>query len=131
MDKVQHFEIPADDIARAKKFYETVFDWKIVQFPMPGMEYYGMHTGPMDEKNMPKEPGFINGGMYKRGGQFLANGPVVAMTSTDLKATIEKLKAAGGSTVGEVINIGGMGLYQYAKDTEGNMLGIWQDLKKA
>ena len=40
---VVHFEIPADDVARAKAFYENVFGWKIKQFPMPagGPEYWG------------------------------------------------------------------------------------------
>lgn len=131
MDKVQHFEIPVDDVARARKFYEAVFDWKTMPFPMPGTEYVGLHTGPVDEKGAPTEPRFINGGMFKRGGQFLADGPVVAMTVNDITATIEKLKAAGGSTVGETMNIGGMGLYQYVKDTEGNLLGVWQDIKKS
>jgi hypothetical protein len=37
MDKVQHFEIPADDMVRAKKFYSSVFRWKIQD--VPGMEY--------------------------------------------------------------------------------------------
>ena len=34
MNKVQHFEIPADDIARAKKFYAQVFDWEFEDYPM-------------------------------------------------------------------------------------------------
>jgi predicted enzyme related to lactoylglutathione lyase len=63
MDKVQHFEIPADDIARARKFYESTFDWKTTEWPMPGGGVYiGLHTGPTDEKYMAKESGFINGG---------------------------------------------------------------------
>src|SRR5262245_52985208 len=55
-----HFEIPADDIARAKAFYEKTFGWKITQYPMPpGHEYWGVET-------MKKgEPG-INGGLMKR-----------------------------------------------------------------
>ena len=32
---IMHFEIPADDIARAKAFYEKTFGWKITAFPMP------------------------------------------------------------------------------------------------
>lgn len=33
MDKVQHFEIPVDDIACAKKFYAGVFGWGTMDFP--------------------------------------------------------------------------------------------------
>ena len=35
--RVVHFEIPADDVARAQEFYGSVFDWNINS--MPGMEY--------------------------------------------------------------------------------------------
>ena len=38
MDKVQHFEIPADDMARAKKFYGSVFGWRIQDVPGMGNE---------------------------------------------------------------------------------------------
>ncbi len=35
MDSVVHFEIPVDDLERAKGFYATVFDWDLQ--PMPEM----------------------------------------------------------------------------------------------
>ena len=43
---IVHFEIPADDVARAQTFYQNVFGWKIKQMPMPagGLEYYGVTT---------------------------------------------------------------------------------------
>jgi predicted enzyme related to lactoylglutathione lyase len=59
-NSVVHFEIPADDITRAKAFYEKTFGWKIKPFPMPpGHEYYGVTT------RKKGEPG-IDGGMMKR-----------------------------------------------------------------
>lgn len=71
MSKVQHFEIPADDLTRARKFYESCFNRQTVDWPMAdGSNYVGLMTGPMDEQHMPKEPGFINGGMFQRGSQF-------------------------------------------------------------
>ena len=131
MDKVQHFEIPADDLARARTFYEASFGWKTTPFPMPdGSEYIGLITGPVDEKNMRKEPGFINGGMYKRGGSFPATGPTIAAIVEDLDASLEKIKTAGGSFVMEKKEIAGMGWYAYVKDTEGNVVGVWQEIKK-
>jgi len=54
MDKVVHFEITADDVARAKAFYEKVFDWKITKMQMHGIEYMTVHTVETDEKQMPK-----------------------------------------------------------------------------
>lgn len=129
MDKVQHFEIPVDDIARARKFYEGVFGWGTMDFPMPGMQYVGLHTGPVDEKNMAKEPGFINGGMFQRNPAFPLKGPTVAITVENIDAAINKIKVAGGTVMMEKMEIADMGLYAYIKDTEGNIIGIWQNLK--
>ncbi len=131
MDKVQHFEIPADDITRARKFYEAAFGWNTAEWPMPsGEPYIGLHTGPVDEKNMWKESGFINGGMFKRSPALPVTGPTIAVTVADIHASLEKIKTEGGEVLGEVQNIGGMGLYAYVKDTEGNVIGVWQELKK-
>jgi len=44
MGRVVHFEITADDTARAKKFYE-IFDWEITDANMPGAEYWLAKTG--------------------------------------------------------------------------------------
>ena len=129
MDKVQHFEIPVNDISRARKFYEGTFGWKTMDWPMPTGLYVGLHTGPTDEKNMWKEPGFINGGMFGRSPQFPITGPTVAITVVDLDATLKKVKAAGGAVVMEKKQVADMGLYAYIKDTEGNVIGVWQVLK--
>lgn len=129
MDKVQHFEIPVDDIARAKKFYESAFGWGTMDFPMPGMQYVGLHTGPVDDKQMWKEAGFINGGMFQRNPKFPLQGPTVAMTVENIDVAIGKVKAAGGTVVMEKMQVADMGLYAYVKDTEGNIIGIWQNLK--
>ena len=64
MDKVVHFEIPADNVERAKKFYQETFEWKIT--PVPQMNYTLLGTVEIDEKNMPREAGAINGGLMER-----------------------------------------------------------------
>ncbi len=131
MNKVQHFEIPADDLARARQFYETVFGWHTAEWPMPGGGVYvGLHTGPTDEKNMVQESGFINGGMFKRGNDFAATGVVITPVVDDIKNTIAKVKQSGGTVLAEPKTIPEMGIYAYIKDTEGNVIGLWQSLKK-
>ena len=131
MDKVQHFEIPADDVARARKFYESCFGWQTMEWPMPnGGMYIGLHTGPTDEKNMAKEQGFINGGMFKRGEGFAARSIVITPVVEDINVTIEKVKAAGGKLIGAPQTIPDMGTYAYVEDPEGNTLGLWQPVKK-
>ena len=126
MDKVQHFEIPADDLARAKKFYGSVFNWRLAD--VPGMEYVAAYTVAVDEKHMAKETNVINGGIMKR--QAPAIQQTFAVTVADMQATLKKITQAGGTVVAEPKTIMGMGLYAYIKDTEGNSIGVWQELKK-
>jgi len=131
MDKVQHFEIPVDNISRAKKFYEQSFGWGTKDWPMPdGTNYVGLYTGPVDEKNMWKEPGFINGGMFERGKSLPVTGPTIAVVTENIDTALDKVKAAGGTIVMEKKEMMGMGFYAYVKDTEGNTIGVWQDIKK-
>src|ERR1041384_3747558 len=89
---IVHFEIPADDVARAQTFYQSVFGWKIKQMPMPagGIEYYGVTT------RNEGQPG-INGGLMKRNmpGQPFAN--YVAVKSID--EFLAKVTASGGSVI--------------------------------
>lgn len=129
MKKVVHFEIPADDVERAKKFY-SIFDWQLQDWPMPdGSVYVGARTVEVDEKTyMPKEPGAINGGIVKR--DQYATTPQVTVNVPSIDDYLEKVKSAGGSVVKGKKEIGGMGYYAYVNDTEGNLLGLWEDIKK-
>ncbi len=130
MDRVVHFEIPADDMARVKQFYGSIFGWELVDMPMPGgMNYTMVRTVPVDEKHMPKEPGAINGGMMHRTPGVSA--PVIAMNVGSVDDYVKKVEAAGGKVVMPKMEVGGMGFYAYVADTEGNVIGLWEDIKKA
>ncbi len=130
MDKVVHFEIPADDMERAKHFYGSIFGWEMADMPMPGgMKYMGITTVPMDDKHMPKEPGAINGGMMQR--SEAVRGPVFAINVSSVDDYVKKVEAAGGKVVMPKMEVGGMGYYAYVTDTESNVIGLWQDIKKA
>jgi uncharacterized protein len=50
MSSIVWFEIPADDVERAKAFYGALFGWKIEKFPGQ-MEYW--HIGPAAAKALP------------------------------------------------------------------------------
>ena len=121
---IVHFEIPVDDVPRAQTFYQNVFGWKIKQMPMPagGVEYYGVTT------RKEGEPG-INGGLMKRNmpGQPFAN--YVAVKSID--AFLAKVTTNGGSVVLPRQEIApGMGSTAVFKDTEENMMGLYQPSKQ-
>lgn len=123
MDRVVHFEIPFDNLERAKKFY-SIFGWQLEDFP--GTDYTVVRTVPVDENQMPKEPGAINGGMMKRCKEL--SGPVVAVHVKSVDASIKKVLAAGGKVVMPKNPIGQMGFYAYVTDTEGNTLGLWETI---
>ena len=60
MPTIVHFDLPADDVERAKKFYEKLFDWKFDKVPMP-TPYYLIETADLEGNPA------VRGGMGKRG----------------------------------------------------------------
>jgi hypothetical protein len=126
MGKVVHFEIPADDLPRAKKFYSTVFGWSTSE--MPEMEYVMLGTAESDENGMPKEPGAINGGMMKR--QDPLKHPVVTIDVENIDDALATVKKNGGQVVREKLAVGDMGFTAYFRDSEGNVIGLWQNPSK-
>jgi uncharacterized protein len=114
---VVHFEIPADDVARAKAFYERTFGWTIKPFPMPpGQEYYGVST------RKKGEPG-IDGGLMKRNmpGQPFTN--YITVKSIDAMNLV--VQRNGGTVVLPKQEIGkGMGSISAFRDPENNIIGL-------
>jgi uncharacterized protein len=127
MNKVVHFEIPFDDEERAKKFYSDIFGWEIQE--MPEMNYVIARSGPTDEKYMPKEPGFINGGMYKRD-EKSARSPVLVIDVASVDEYVKKVESDGGKVTRPKMQVRDMGLYAQVSDTEGNIIGLWENIKK-
>lgn len=126
MDKVAHFEIPADDMERAKKFYSETFGWDVQFFPQ--YNYSFVITTPVDQTTMmPKEVGAVNGGMLKR--QEPIKHPVITINVKDMNKALASVKKHGGKVIKEQFPVGDMGLSAYIKDTEGNIIGVWQSLK--
>ena len=129
MKKVVHFEIPADDLERAKKFY-SIFEWQIQDWSMPdGTVHTGVRTVETDETTyQPKEPGAINGMLVKR--DETSKTPSVSINVPSVDEYVEKVKVAGGSLVKGKETVEGMGAYAYVSDTEGNLLGLWEDAQQ-
>lgn len=124
-----HFEIPADDLNRAEKFYKKVFGWGIQKIPMPGAsEYSVVKTVETDVNQMPKEVGAINGGIIKR--EKAGETTIIVIDVENLDEHLKKIESNGGKIVVPKRTIGDMGLYAEVTDTEGNVFGVWQDLKK-
>jgi uncharacterized protein len=131
MNKVVHFEIPSEDRERAKKFYATVFDWQTQDMPYQdagrAQAYTAAITAPVDENYMLKEPGAINGGITEKDEAIKA--PVVTIEVPSIDAHIPKIEAAGGKLVTPKGEVPDMGYYAYFKDSEGNTMGLWENMK--
>ena len=127
MPTVSHFEIPADDVERAKAFYAGAFGWTIQT--IPDMNYTMVVTGPSGEDGRPTEPGHINGGMFAREGDFADHrAPIITIAVDDVAAALADVSANGGEQFGETIEVGGMGIAAYFRDSEANVIGLWQTL---
>lgn len=116
-----HFEIPYDDGDRARTFYDSAFGWQLMS--LPEMGYTLITSGPSGDQG-PTEPGFINGGMMQRQDPYTA--PNVVIDVDNLEDALKAVNQAGGSTVAERQAVGDMGFAAYFKDTEGNLLGLWE-----
>jgi uncharacterized protein len=120
--RVVHFEIPYDDGDRAQRFYKDAFDWQLQG--MPGMGYVLVTSGPTGEQG-PSEPGFINGGMLSRE-DAPTRGPLVVVDVESIEDTLRRIGELGGETVVGRQPVGDMGFSAYVKDTEGNVVGLWE-----
>jgi len=123
--RVVHFEIPADDVERAQAFYREAFGWRVN--PMPDMNYTIVSTTDTDDNGAPKEPGAINGGMMTRGGAFTS--PVITIEAEDIDDALLTVEKLGGAVAAPKMAVGEMGFAAYFTDTEGNVIGLWQNAR--
>lgn len=111
MASVDHFEIPSTDIKRAQNFYKSVLEFNYE----PWADDMGMLLQP-DDKG-------INGDLHTEGA---ISHPTVVFTVDDIEATIAKAIENGGSQFGEIQPLGDMGRWVYINDSEGNVIGLFQ-----
>lgn len=121
MNRVIHFELQADDVERAKKFYEDTLGWKfelMMSKENGGMDYWGITTG--------EGPG-INGGLYSRTDSenkfYLYDCTILV---EDIDKAIADVKLKGGAITKEKNEIPHVGYFAGATDTEGNRFGLMQ-----
>lgn len=118
MPTIVHFEIPADDVERAKKFYTDLFGWKIEK--TPEMDYWMITTS--GEKQ-------VDGGMQKR------QSPQEVITNyidvPNIDEHIAKVGQLGGKIVVPKGPVPGFGYFAVCLDTENNAFALWQSDKSA
>jgi uncharacterized protein len=121
MGRVIHFEIHAADPDRAERFYTGLFGWTAERYGGP-VDYRLLTTGPDDA------PG-INGAIVERRGPVDGEaviGYVCTIQVDSIEETERAVPEAGGEQVVDRMEIPGVGLLSYFKDTEGNIFGALQ-----
>ncbi|MFZ2470564.1 MAG: VOC family protein [Methanothrix sp.] len=111
MSSIVHFEIPADDMKRAKAFYSNLFGWKIEE--IQGMDY-----------SMIDVYGAPGGGMMKRMHPDQQITDYIGVPSVDEYAA--KVENLGGKIIVPKKAVPGMGYFVICMDTENNAFGIWE-----
>ena len=120
LNNVEHFSINADDVSRARKFYEATFGWKFTPWGPPN--FYVIQTGPDDN------PG-VHGGLQGRR-EIVKGKPTFGFECTigvpSIDATLAAVEANGGKIVMPKFHIPTVGTLIFFEDTEGNVVGAMQ-----
>jgi len=115
-NNIAHFDIEADDIDRARRFYQQVFGWRFEAWGPP--DFYMIHTGSAEE------PG-IHGSMSKRAEPVVGRGRVgyeCTVSVDDLGANKRAVIANGGKILLDEYEIAGVGKMIRFEDSEGNIV---------
>jgi predicted enzyme related to lactoylglutathione lyase len=108
-----HIELHTKDVEKSKKFYTTLFHWKLEEFP--GMDYTIIKVGEGTGGGMMKNP------MPSDPDNWL---PYILVD--DVIASTKKAKSLGATIAGEVTEVPDMGWFSVIIDPTGAAFGLWQ-----
>ena len=117
--RLRHFAINADNVQRAKAFYEKVFGWSFTPWGPP--DFYQIRDA---------TPGLWGALQQRR--ELIDGQRTVAFETSfqvdDIRATLKAAEASGGRVLMQPNLIEGVGEIGYFADTEGNLCGVAQYL---
>ncbi len=113
---VRWFEIYVQDMPRARKFYESVFQFKLEQLPAD----IEMWTFPMEKDKVGAGGALVKIEGFSSGG----NSTLIYFASEDCAIEAARVVSAGGRIQQEKMSIGPYGFIAHVYDTEGNRIGI-------
>jgi predicted enzyme related to lactoylglutathione lyase len=111
------FEIYVQDMARARKFYETLLALELEHLEGPGID---MWTFPMDHEGKGASGALVHMEGFPSGG----NSTLVYFSCADCATEASRTADAGGKVFKEKFSIGEHGFISLVFDTEGNMIGL-------
>jgi uncharacterized protein len=119
-NNVSYFAINADDVPRARKFYEAVFGWGFEPWGPPN--FYMIETGK-------EQIAAIRGAVQERR-EMVPGHKMVGFECTisvdNIDQTMRAIEANGGAIAAPKFHIPTVGTVAYFFDTEGNVAGIIQ-----
>ncbi|MGZ3766294.1 MAG: VOC family protein [Mucilaginibacter sp.] len=117
---ISWFEIPATDLNRAQKFYETIFDIEMATIDMPQLQ---MRVFPIEDQMNIGGAICQSGNFYKPSAE---SGPLLYLNGNpDLQKVLNKVEAAGGTIVIPKTQIStDYGYMAVFLDTEGNRIAL-------
>jgi predicted enzyme related to lactoylglutathione lyase len=111
---IVNFEIPADDLERAMRFYSELFGWEIRE--VTGRKDYFTITS--TGKNS------VGGGLIKR---FLPQQTIINYIDVpSIDECSSRVAALGGRVIVRKKPVRGAGYFAVCRDTEDNPFGIWE-----
>ena len=111
-----HVELMSNDIAKAKAFYQGLFDWKLEDVPMGGdMTYTLIKVGEG-----------TGGGMMKNPIPGAPSAWLAYVGVADAKAATAKAKSLGASVMKDVTEVPGIGFFSVITDPTGAVIALWQ-----
>jgi predicted enzyme related to lactoylglutathione lyase len=126
MSQVAHFAINADDVDRALRFYQRVFNWKFQAFGPPG--FY------MVDEQSARATVALRGSLQKRR-EIVPGVPMRGFECTisveDIRSTCSAVEKNGGKIVMPICTLAGIGQLLFFQDPEGNIVGAMQYDSKA
>jgi len=115
------FEVPADDLDRAKAFYGSLFGWTFDQIPAAIAEYWHIDTGGRDATP--------DGGLMPR--MHPTQTITVYVSVPSVEKAMDKVKKLGGSICKPKTAVPHMGYFAICEDTEQNTFALWEPNERA
>ncbi|WP_218823199.1 VOC family protein [Hymenobacter mucosus] len=114
---VNWFDISVSNLERAKHFYETVFDIRLVEFPTE----WGRQAAFPSNNEGPNASGAL---VEKADRVANGNNTIVYFSTKECTAEERRVEKAGGSVINPKTSIGEFGFVSILMDTEGNIIGL-------
>lgn len=114
-----HVELNTTDVNKAKTFYGKLFNWKLEDVPMPGMDYTLIQVG-----------SGTGGGIMKHPVPGAPSAWLAYVEVDDIHASTNKAKSLGANVMKDVTEVMGMGWLSIIIDPTGAALGLWKSKTK-